>query len=314
MRASTIVLLLSLAGVACSQTPRTDSNTGVPSTTASEATSGSSSTDGGDPGTSSTTTGSSSSEVSSTGADEPRLDVGFGDGGVVLEIAEVFGHSANTLYRLDPVTKEVDVVGSFSGCTNSIIDIALDAESRMYGTAFSSLWSIDRKTGQCTRIASGNYPTSLSFVPAGTVDPDEEALVGFVDDEYIRIDTTTGAVTSLGTLTGGLVSSGDMVSVIGGSSYLTVSGPGCETSDCIIEIDPVDGSVLRNFGPLTYREVFGLAFWAGRAYGFARNGTLFEIGFPPTGVSTVAIPIPNAPSNLEFYGAGSTTSAPPIEG
>jgi len=36
-------------------------------------------------------------------------------------------------------------------------------------------------------IADGDYPTSLSFVPAGTVDPDEEALVGFVDEQYIRI-------------------------------------------------------------------------------------------------------------------------------
>ena len=237
------------------------------------------------------------------------LDVS-GTGG--YGIAEVFGHSADTLYRLDPETKAVTVVGPFGGCQASIIDIALDAGSQMYGVAYGSLYSIDRVTGQCTFIASGQYPTSLSFVPAGTVDPNAEALVGFVDEQYVRIDVQTGAVTMLGALDGGLASSGDLVSVEGGGTYLTVTGPGCDTTDCIIEIDPADGTLVKNWGALPYAEVFGLAFWAGRAYGFARSGVLFEIDFDTGGVTTTPIPIPGAPADLEFFGAGSTTAAPPV--
>ncbi|MCA9651351.1 MAG: hypothetical protein H6712_10750 [Myxococcales bacterium] len=259
-----------------------------------------------------TTADSTADETGNT----PKLDVASPETGEPpMEIAEVFGHSGNVLYRLDPDTNEVNEVGPFVGCDpGSVIDIALDADSRMFGTGYSRLWSIDRMTAQCTEIAQGSYPTSLSFVPAGTVDLAVEALVGFDDADYIRIDTTTGQITTLGTLPGGLVSSGDMVSVIGGSSYLTVRGPGCDTTDCIVEIDPVDGSVIQNFGPLPYDQVFGLAFWAGRAYGFAREGVLFEIDFMGGNVVTNPIPIPGAPANLEWFGAGSTTSAPPVAG
>ena len=185
----------------------------------------------------------------------------------------------------------------------------------MFGTAFGSLWSIERMTGACTLITTdGSFTTSLSFVPAGTVDPNVEALVGFDDAQYVRIDTQTGAISMLGVLSDGLESSGDMVSVIGGSTYLTVRGPGCDAMDCIVELDPATGAVLQNFGSVGYDEVFGLAFWGGRAYGFAREGVLFEIEFLGNSVMTTPIPIPMAPGDLEFFGAGSTTSAPPLEG
>jgi hypothetical protein len=71
---------------------------------------------------------------------------------------------------------------------------------------------------------------------------------------------------------------------------------------------------VQSFGPLPYDEVFGLAFWAGRAYGFAREGVLFEIELEIGEVVTTPIQIPGAPAGLEFFGAGSTTSAPPAEG
>jgi hypothetical protein len=258
-------------------------------------------------------------ETDTTGDEDSgglRLDVGAedteGNGG---EIAEVFGHSANVLYRMDPETHAVTTVGTLQGCTNSIIDIALDADSRMFGTSYSALYRIDRQTAQCTFVAAGSYPTSLSFVPAGTLDPEEEALVGYVDADYVRIDAETGDITTIGTLPGGLMSSGDLVSVIDGGTYLTVIGPGCEAGDCIIEIDPATGDLVHNYGVLPHRQVFGLAFWAGKAYGFARDGLLFEIEFLQSGsTTTTSIAIPGAPSSLEFFGAGSTTSAPPIAG
>lgn len=253
-----------------------------------------------------------------TAATEPASDetgkLDLPDSGGIAEIAEVFGHSADTLYRLDPSTKAVELVGTFAGCGASIIDIALDGDSRMYGAAYGSLYAIDRTTGQCTFIADGDYPTSLSFVPAGTVDPTEEAMVGFVDEQYVRIDVQTGAVTPLGALADGLASSGDLVSVKGGGTYLTVRGPGCDATDCLVEIDATDGTLVQSFGPLPYDEVFGLAFWAGRAYGFAREGVLFEIELGMGDVVTSPIQIPGAPTQLEFFGAGSTTSAPPAEG
>ncbi len=297
---NTSLAILSLLAVTACADPNRDNqlSAGLSGDSATGSTSG--------PGTNAdTSAGTSSGTDPST-----KLDVGPPDTDGPLNLAEVFGHSADTLFRVDAETNEVEIVGDFAGCTASIIDIALDANSKMYGTAYGSLWSIGRLTGECTKIADGSYPTSLSFVPAGTVDPDKEALVGFNEDEYLRIDTVTGEVEVLGTLTEGLRSSGDMVS-IDGASWLTVTDlDACSEVDCIVEIDPATGAVITNYGPLPYNEVFGLAFWAGRAYGFSRGGELFEIQFLDGSVATTPIDIPVAPANLEFYGAGSTTSAP----
>ena len=235
---------------------------------------------------------------------------GSGTGGSDL-IAEVYGHSPGELYRLDPTSKEVTVVGSFQGCSG-VIDIALDKDSNLYGTTSFGIYKIDKATAVCSLIASGGYPNSLSFVPKGTVDPNVEALVGYNDSAYIRIDTVTGAITQLGgKLPPGYSSSGDIVSVINGPTYLTVVGSGC--GDCIFEIDPTTGTMIKNWGPLGYGAVYGLAFWAGAAYGFSDGGDLFEVKFANNAVTTTDISIPGAPSNLQFWGAGSTTSAPPVE-
>jgi hypothetical protein len=259
---------------------------------------------------------SSGSSDDSTGPGGPNLDVAAPDtDGNAGEVAEVFGHSGDTLYRMDADTKEVTTIGMFTGVVSgSIIDIALDADSRMYGTAFGALYSIDKQTAECTHIADGSYPTSLSFVPAGTVDLDVEALVGYVDADYIRIDVETGAVTTIGSLSNGLESSGDIVSIKDGGTYLTVQGPPCTNGDCLIAVDPATGELIQNFGELPWTEVFGLGFWGGTAYGFARDGTLFSVEFlPDHSLSTTPIEIPDGAA-IEWFGAGSTTSAPPAAG
>ncbi|MFO0757656.1 MAG: hypothetical protein U0359_14260 [Byssovorax sp.] len=254
--------------------------------------------------TAGTTSGEGGSFTSAAGG------AGGGQGGGEPQIAEVYGHSPTTLYRLDPDTKAVTEVGAFDGC-GQVIDIALDKDSHLYGTTFDGLYTIDKTTAKCALIASGGYPNSLSFVPAGTVDPDKEALVGYLGSTYVRIDPQTGTVTTIGGISGGYSSSGDVVSVKGGKTYLTVNGFDC--SDCIVEVDPKTGDLVKNWGTVGHSGVYGLAFWAGKAYGFDDFGQIFEIDFAMdgSGVSTVNIPIPGNPT-LQFWGAGSTTSAPPV--
>ena len=252
-----------------------------------------------------------SSSGTGTNGDGGSGGLGFGAGGggqggsAPLE-GEVFAHSASTLYRLDPISKEVTVVGAFGGCNDSVIDIAIDKNGLMFGTTFSGLHRIDKVTAACTLVASGGYPNSLSFVPKGTVDPNEEALVGYSGGSYTRIDTATGDISQIGTLGGGYSSSGDVVSVIGGGTYLTVNGNGC--GDCIVQVNPTTGELMNLIGPLNRTSVFGLAFWGGSAYGFNDGGALFQIDLS-NGMAT-DIPMPSAPPGLSFYGAGSTTAAP----
>lgn len=222
---------------------------------------------------------------------------------------EVFGHSAGTLYKLEPYSKQVTVIGNFQGCS-TVIDLAIDKDSNIIATTFGGLYWIDKTNAKCTLIANGSYPNSLSFVPAGTLDPNNDVLVGYQGSTYVRISTTSGQVQQIGNIGSGFSSSGDIVSVKGGGTYLTVNGNGC--GDCLIEVDPKTGALVKNWGPTGYGSVFGIAFWAGSVYGFTDYGQLFEMTFV-NGQLVVSgeIPIPNAPGNLSFWGAGSTTIAPP---
>jgi hypothetical protein len=294
-RMRTALLALPLLA-ACSATSRVSFTTG----TGASAGTGGSDTSTGTGGTSTGTGGTS------TGS----------DGGIMIDAgpipdasmapAEVFGQSAGTLYKVDPVTNVVTTVGDFQVC-DSVIDIALDKNGNMYATTSSGFYSVDKATAVCTHIADGAYPNSLSFVPAGTVDPNVEALVGYEGAEYVRIDLTSGAVTTIGSLgNAGYASSGDVVSVIGGGTYLTVNGNGC--NDCIVEVNPTTGALVKNIGKLAYSEVYGLAFWGGSAYGFSATGPVFQINL--TTAACTDIPIPNMPAGYPWYGAGSTTAAP----
>lgn len=243
------------------------------------------------------------------------------------EVAEVFGHSPTTLFRLDPQTKAVAKVADFTGCSG-VIDIALDEASNLYattnpsGTADGGLWKVDKATAKCTLVKSGKYPNSLSFVPKGTLDANAEALVGYNDDQYIRIDTTTGAITNVGTLSSGdLISSGDIVAVKGSDdgktppkAFLTVKNStakgSCTNNDCLVEVDAKTGKVVKFWGNIEHNNVFGLAFWGGSVYGFDDAGELFEVTFSGAQLATASIPVPNKPAGLQFWGAGSSTAAP----
>lgn len=225
-------------------------------------------------------------------------------------IAVIYGHSADTLYKIDPNTKAATVVGDFSGCAQ-VTDIALDEDSKIYATTKMGLWTIDKVTAKCTQIATGAYPNSLSFVPKGTVDANAEALVGYDSGDYVRIDTVTGQKTTIGKLGGDRISSGDIVSAKGGKTYLTVKGgSGCTANDCLVEVNPSTGAIVFDWKSIGHNDVFGLAFWAGSVYGFDAKGELFEVTFKNNTLKTTALSIPGKPADLVFWGAGSTTSAP----
>ncbi len=241
------------------------------------------------------------------GGGEGGFDAGGGSDTGGATFTEVFGHSASDLYRLDPTTNAVTEIGRFEGC-NYVVDIAIDRHGRMLASTIGSLWQIDPATAACTLIAEGNFPNALSFVPVGTVDPDEEALVGYIALHYTRIDVDDGEHHPISPIADGYTTSGDIVAVDGGKAFLTVKGNGCD--DCLMEIDPRDGDLLHNYGDLGYSDVYGLAFWGGAAYGFTRGGELFRIAFDGGSLATTPIPIPDAPANLSFAGAGSSTRVP----
>src|SRR5688572_17022201 len=71
-------------------------------------------------GTSSSSSSGSSDDTA--GLEGPNLDVAAPEtDGNPGEIAEVFGHSGDTLYRMDADTKEVTTIGTFTGVMSGSI-------------------------------------------------------------------------------------------------------------------------------------------------------------------------------------------------
>jgi hypothetical protein len=267
------------------------------------------------------------------------LDGGDNDGGGTLDVggggdtglngdvsndttapaeAYVYGHSADTLYRLDTKALNVTMIGPFTDTAGGapitdMTDIALDKDGTMYGVTFGDLYRIDYKSGgvRCTHLATLSTEfNGLTFVPAGTIDPAAEVLVGVaLDGGWWRVDVTSGAtsakLTQLGSYGGSIGSSGDTVGIIGDQVYATVTGLG--TDDHVIVVDPKTGAMTKDLGGTGVNGFWGVGYWGGVMYGFTSDGSLYSIDLKTA--KTTKIPITNAPSG-GWWGAGVTTSAP----
>ena len=156
---------------------------------------------GGSGGTAGTGTGGASA---GSGGQPPldgsTLDVNNGGAGAGAPVGEVYGHSNTTLYKLEPYSKTVSIVGTFDCLGNAAAlgggmwDIAIDKDGHMVGSMNNGLGAgamvtIDKTTAHCTVFKAGSYPNSLTYLPAGTLLPNSEALVGYNRDAYVQIST-----------------------------------------------------------------------------------------------------------------------------
>jgi hypothetical protein len=87
-----------------------------------------------------------------------------------------------------------------------------------------------------------------------------------------------------------------------------VKGNNC--NDCLVEVNPTTGALVRKLGSVGHKDVFGLAYWDGKAYGFDKEGQLFEVDLAGSTAQTKTIGIPKPPPDLSFWGAGSTDVRP----
>ena len=272
------------------------------------------------------------------GADPPLPDGGKPPG-------RIYAHTKNTLYRFDPLANTLVEVGVFScvpengigglGTTpenDAVIDLALDRTGQMYATTYWRFIKVDATSGSCqvvrTDTQANMYPNSLSFVPLGTVDPTQEALVGYAFDNlddatiYTRINLTTGEMTDMENLNpdtplGGVEYgiSGDFISLVrnGGKTFAAVkqvTGDAGAGNDLLAEVDPSTGTLKQIIGDTGQKGFYGMGFWAGKAYGFTQGGNIYEVDIP-TGSSKLVLSAKDANDKpIEWFGAGVTTDSP----
>lgn len=238
----------------------------------------------------------------------------------------IYVHTGRTLFLFEPYGKTLKRIGDFTCLSDAssfseVGDIAVNRDNEIYGTTLDSKFiKIDPLTASCTIVSqTGRYPNSLSFVPRGTLDPANDALVGYFEDEYVRIDVATGNTTTVGRLnppdaSTTYESSGDVVSVAQDRTYLSAktlrNGVEVDGGDVLVRFDPKTGMRLAITGTTNRTDIWGMGYWAGVAYGFTAKGEAIAID-PQTGAST-PIPVDAGTRSNQgvFYGAGSTTVAP----
>lgn len=310
---TTGTLLLGAAAVACSSTD----NKSAPLPLADD-TGGTKKRDSG-------TTSSSSSSGGSSG--EEPLEGGAAAG-------RVYAHTDDTLYLFEPISKKLTTIGKFDCITaaDSVIDLAIDRSGAMFATTFHKFLTVDPTNAKCTVVkeesTSTYFPNSLSFVAIGTVDATKEALVGYAQDantgyieNYVRVDTATGAMTTIGNLNpnGGIAGmyydvAGDLVALIrdANKAYVIVKPDtvpdGGTPTDYLAEIDPKTGTIKTIIGPTNQVNTYGLGYWAGKGYGFSADGRITEIEMT-SGKTTNVLTID---AGGGWYGAGVTTDSPVV--
>ena len=225
-------------------------------------------------------------------------------------VTHVYAHSSSTLYRVDPDTLVVTMVGDFgwSHGADQMTDLAIDKNGLMIGMSYSAVYRIDTMTAKATRLSdglAGNF-NGLSFVPAamlGQTGDDILVATRGEDGGVFRVDPMTGATSAVGDM-GNFESSGDLVSVSGLGTLQTTGND--FSVDRLARLAPNTFAATPIGTDIGFSDVWGIAYWKNRVFGFTSYGEFITID-PTTGVGTLVQG--NGPS---WWGAAVTTSAPVI--
>jgi hypothetical protein len=245
----------------------------------------------------------------------------------------VFAHTGSTLYIFEPIERKLGLIGKFSclPANDEVLDIAIDQTGNMYGTTWYRFVKINPTDATCTIIKEKTYkfyPNALSFVPQGTLDPQQDALVGYQFDNqgeatYLRrIDLQTGELSPPPSGDGQLnpsspqlpidyKCSGDFIALSSNKkAYLTVNRSkltpdGGTDTDSLAEIDPSTGKIIKIIGDTKHKDIYGFGYANGKGYGFTNTGQILEIDIT-NGSATVLLTLDGG---TPWYGAGVTTDA-----
>ncbi|MDB4993332.1 MAG: Peptidyl-prolyl cis-trans isomerase [Myxococcaceae bacterium] len=208
----------------------------------------------------------------------------------------VWAHSSTDLYKIDVGMNAFTTV-PFQGC-GVIQDLGVSPAGLVDAISTTALYRVG-PTGVCTKLFDKPFPFTLSYAAAATVQP-LPVLVAFEARDYVRFDSTgTKVVVKNNALANGFSPSGD-VACAGSSCYVSVVSATC--ADCLQELDATTGNFIKDWGPIGYAKVFGLACAAGKVYGFTDGGNVLQMTLLASGL--VVSPVTGLPA-VPFIGAGS---------
>lgn len=216
----------------------------------------------------------------------------------------VLVNTPDELYRVDPATFEVVSLGTFSfpGQTapDRITDIAMDRKGRMWAVGFEAVYAVDPATLECTLLVRqpGMELNSLAIVTSamltGREEPDLMLAAEANGGGVYQVDPKTGALTKLGDLGAGLVSSGDLTWAPGVGAVQIVSD--LAGYEGLARLDANTFTAHKIGGGWPFAKVRALTMLPAGLLAATEQGELIEVD-PTTGAATLRKVHP-----LTFYG------------
>lgn len=203
---------------------------------------------------------------------------------------EVFGHSANQLYRVDLSTNppQTKLVGAFN---TQITDIAQLGDGRLFGVSFRALYQINPLNGQAQPVGTLGRNNVNGLAATG-----QRLLASSTDGLLYNVDVNTGRATPVGRFGGNTGSSGDIAFGPGGVLYLAANRRGQTRGiDRLMRLDPSTGAATA-VGSLGLSHVYGLASRGDALYGLTESGMVTRINLQ-TGAAA-----PIGQTGVRFWG------------
>jgi hypothetical protein len=241
--------------------------------------------------------------IADAGHDAP-IDAGAPDPTKVT-ISYAAGKNA-IVYAFDSVAKAFAPLPS-AGCP-SAEESAVFTDGSVYITSSDNTALYRLTATGCTPIKTGaSFPYALTAVPRGTLSASSEELAGYIAPDYVKVDRTTGAVTTIGAgVLGTLLPSGD-VAAYGTRGFLaarTGTGSGafaCPAGgDCIVEVNLATGALVAMLSQVVGQNVYGLAHGRGKLLLYTDSAVLpYDLT-----TKTAGAPLASFPAGASFSGAG----------
>ncbi|MBL9102028.1 MAG: thrombospondin type 3 repeat-containing protein [Myxococcales bacterium] len=223
---------------------------------------------------------------------------------------KIYAHSSGNLHTVDVATYAVAPVGAFQYESHSgqMTDVAIDRSGQLFGVTFNDAFVCNPTTAFCYWLGSlPNSYNGLTWVPAGTVLPDKDALIGITTGgQWYHLKLMNGMINAvqLGQYGNGLTSSGDSFSIEGVGTFAAVNKGGAPGT-VIISVDPKTGASTGELATLNgYFSVYGLAGWEGLILAFDSSGQMIKVD----PVTKVVTPLGN--KGVSWWGAGVGTVLP----
>jgi hypothetical protein len=222
----------------------------------------------------------------------------------------VYAHTSSALYRVDPDTLAITLIGDFvwPGAADMMTDLAIDKHGQLVGVSFTSVYTVDPSNAKAT-LLSGNLGgtfNGLSFVPASSIgQTGDDVLVGTRNNDgaVFRVDPMTGNTFPVGNMGTGFSSSGDLVAVDGFGMVQTTPG----ATDVLVKLAPITFAATPIGSGTGFTQIWGVAYWKDKIFGFTNNGEFISID-PTTGAGTLV-----QGSGPQWWGAAVTTTAPIVQ-